>query len=62
MSITDEDLDVIRIENEKYLRKHPELKDIFKEFMVSLLKDKPQDVLQYAILFFTSARVDAEHG
>jgi hypothetical protein len=39
--ISHEKLDLIRIENERYLRRHPELKKMIKDFMVALLKDKP---------------------
>lgn len=54
----DAKLDIIRMENERYLRKHPELQDMISKFMISLLKDKPTDVLQYAIVFFTTAGVE----
>ncbi|EAY08446.1 hypothetical protein TVAG_355050 [Trichomonas vaginalis G3] len=60
MEVSEEKLDRIRIDNEKYLRKHPELHDMISEFMVALLKDKPQDVLQYAIVFFTSQHTEPE--
>ena len=53
----DEKLDQIRIENEKYLRKHPELKTMIFNFMMALLKDKPTEILPYAVFFFTSSQV-----
>lgn len=56
----DENLDKIRIENEKYLRRHPELNKMISEFMVALLKDKPNEVLPYAVVFFTSSQVEPD--
>ena len=60
MEVSEEKLDKIRIENERYLRKHPELHEMISEFMVALLKDKPKDVLQYAIVFFTSSNTEPD--
>ena len=56
----DEKLDIIRMENERYLRKHPELNKMISEFMVALLKDKPKEVLPYAVVFFTSSQVEPD--
>ena len=56
--LVDENLDQIRMENERYLRHHPELKKMISDFMVSLLKDKPKEVLPYAVVFFTSSQVE----
>jgi len=60
VEIKDETIDQIRIDNERYLRKHPELNEMISKFMIALLKDKPTDVMQYAIVYFTSAHVDPE--
>jgi hypothetical protein len=57
---SDEKLDIIRIENERYLRRHPELQKMITDFMIALLKDKPKDVLPYAIVFFTSSQVELD--
>jgi hypothetical protein len=56
----DAKLDLIRMENERYLRQHPELKKMISEFMVALLKDKPKEVLPYAVVFFTSSQVELD--
>ena len=37
-----------RIDNEIYLRQHPELDFILENFLVKLLEDKPENVIQYA--------------
>jgi hypothetical protein len=58
--ISDEKLDIIRMENERYLRRHPELNKMISEFMVALLKDKPNEVLPYAVVFFTSSQVEPD--
>jgi hypothetical protein len=56
----DEKLDKIRMENERYLRQHPELGQMISEFMIALLKDKPKEVLPYAVVFFTSSQVEPD--
>lgn len=58
--ISDEKLDIIRMENERYLRRHPELNKMISEFMIALLKDKPKEVLPYAVVFFTSSQVEPD--
>ncbi|OHT02467.1 hypothetical protein TRFO_30412 [Tritrichomonas foetus] len=58
--LLDEKLDQIRIENEKYLRRHPELNKMISEFMMALLKDKPKEVLPYAVVFFTTSQVEPD--
>jgi hypothetical protein len=58
--ISDEKLDKIRMENERYLRRHPELKKMISDFMIALLKDKPKDVLPDAVVFFTSSQVEPD--
>ena len=60
MEVSEDKLDKIRIENEKYLRKHPELHEMISKFMNSLLRDKPTEVLQYAIVFFTTLNTEPE--
>jgi hypothetical protein len=57
---SDEKLDIIRIENERYLRHHRELQKMITDFMIALLKDKPRDVLPYAVVFFTSSQVEPD--
>jgi len=47
------ELDKTRIENEKYMRDHPELNNAVQEFVLSVLKRKPDDVRSFAVDFFT---------
>lgn len=37
-----------RIDNEKYLREHPEIEFIIQHFLVKLLEDRPVNVIKYA--------------
>lgn len=46
-------LDKLRIENERYMRAHPELNEAVQEFVYAALKRKPDDVRAFAIDFFT---------
>ena len=41
-----------RIDNEKYLREHPEIEFIIQQFLVKLLKKKKKNVISYAGNFF----------
>ena len=43
-----------RVNNEHYFRVHPELRTMISAFISSLLKDKPEDVHEYAERFFTN--------
>ena len=43
-----------RINNEKYFRVHPELREMTSAFISALLVDKPDDVHLYAEQFFTN--------
>ncbi|ETV74275.1 hypothetical protein H257_11202 [Aphanomyces astaci] len=42
----------IRIENEKYIRAHPELDGIIRALVKGVLKDRPTNVTAYAYHFF----------
>jgi hypothetical protein len=44
----------LRMANERYLRDHPEVNQLMKGFMLKVLDDKPDDVLPYAVDYFTS--------
>lgn len=37
-----------RVDNEIYLREHPELEFILENFLIKLLEDRPNDVFKYA--------------
>lgn len=41
-----------RIDNEKYLREHPEIEFIIQQFLVKLLEDQPTNVIHYAGNYF----------
>lgn len=41
-----------RIDNEKYLREHPEIEFIIQQFLVKLLEDQPRNCISYAGNFF----------
>ena len=41
-----------RIDNEKYLREHPEIEFIIQQFLVKLLEDQPKNCVKYAGNFF----------
>ena len=49
----------MRLNNEKYLRSHPELKALVSLFMRTLLEDKPEKPEIFAAEFFTRADVKA---
>ena len=50
------DLNKMRIENERYMLKHPELNEAIQEFIISVLKYKPKDVKSFACDYFTRLR------
>ena len=50
----------MRLENEKYLRKHPELKQLVSCFMRKLLQDRPSNPVLYAGAFFTKPGLKQE--
>lgn len=37
-----------RVDNEIYLRQHPELEFILETFLIKLLEDRPENVFEYA--------------
>jgi hypothetical protein len=41
-----------RIDNEKYLREHPEIEFILHNFLIKLLEDRPINTLKYSGEFF----------
>lgn len=41
-----------RVDNEVYLRKHPELQNMVSVFLFKVLEEKPADILSYAGKFF----------
>lgn len=52
-------LDKLRIENERYMRDHPELNEAVQEFVYAVLKRKPDDVRAFAVDFFTKPIPDS---
>jgi hypothetical protein len=51
-------LDKARIENERYMRAHPELNEAIQEFVYAVLKRKPDNVRAFAVDFFTKPIAD----
>ena len=43
----------IQIQNEYYIRDHPELKYLIQNFYTEVLEKKPKDVTQFAVSYFT---------
>ncbi len=41
-----------RVNNETYLRKHPELQNMISVFLFKVLEEKPKDILNYAGKYF----------
>ena len=41
-----------RVNNETYLRKHPELQNMISVFLFKVLEEKPKDILEYAGKYF----------
>lgn len=41
-----------RVNNEAYLRKHPELQNMVSVFLFKVLEEKPKDILEYAGKYF----------
>ncbi len=44
----------IRIANENYLRKHPEVNLLVQDFLKQCFLNKPKDVREFAAVYFTS--------
>ncbi|KNC51140.1 uncharacterized protein AMSG_06491 [Thecamonas trahens ATCC 50062] len=49
----DEDLIQVRLENERYLRKHPELHAMLDVFSQRVLRERPSDLSSFAASFFS---------
>jgi len=44
----------MRLENEMYIRSHPELRDVTKGFITSVLKHRPEEIMPFAAKYFTT--------
>lgn len=51
-SLLDEKKVKYRVNNEEYLRKHPELQNMISVFLFKVLEEKPKDILNYAGKYF----------
>ena len=47
-----------RVNNETYLRKHPELQNMISVFLFKVLEEKPKDILKYAGKYFDRPELD----
>ncbi len=45
----------LRRENEMYLQNHPEIKQLFDDFLTAVLEKQPENVKEFAFNFFTNA-------
>lgn len=43
----------MRLDNEKYIREHPELAKLMRSFLHSVLSEKPENITAHAHSFFT---------
>jgi len=50
-----------RIDNEKYLREHPEIEFIIENFLIKLLQDRPANTLKYAGEYFNKTEFRSLH-
>jgi hypothetical protein len=41
-----------RIDNEKYLREHPEIEFLIGNYLIKLLEDRPQNILKFTGEYF----------
>jgi hypothetical protein len=52
----------LRIENEAYLRRHPEINDIMGYFVSSALEEHPEDVMLYATKLLSDGNLRYGHA
>lgn len=52
----------VQLKDEEYLARHPELAGMLREFLASLMDDKPDNVLAYAVRYFTGGGGGARAG
>ncbi|GKT36808.1 hypothetical protein ADUPG1_009708 [Aduncisulcus paluster] len=43
----------VKEEHIKYLEEHPELQQLMSDFLADILVEKPEDVIEFAIQFFS---------
>ncbi|GBG30745.1 RIIa domain-containing protein 1 [Hondaea fermentalgiana] len=46
---------MLRLENEQYLRDHPELKGMLNKFFLKVLNERPDDIESFAAKYFTDS-------
>lgn len=44
----------VKIEDEHYLRQHPEIREVLLSFLTKVLHEQPDDIEQYAAKHFTA--------
>ncbi|VWU49399.1 conserved protein, unknown function [Hepatocystis sp. ex Piliocolobus tephrosceles] len=49
----DEETNILKNENCKYMETHPEIKDLLNDFISSVLLHTPDDIFQYANEYFS---------
>ena len=50
----------LRLENEKYIRAHPELGKMIRSFIQHTLRERPDDVTAHARAFFSRSASDIQ--
>lgn len=50
-----------RVDNEVYIREHPELQFILENFLIKVLEDKPENVFEYAGKHFNKTDFKAKY-
>jgi len=46
--------------NERYLRAHPELKDMLQEFVMQCLRNQPKDIEEEAVKYFVNNQTETK--
>jgi hypothetical protein len=54
-------LDQLRIENERYMRNHPEFNKAIQDFVYEVLKRKPENIQTFAVDFFGEEAAKHDH-
>lgn len=49
-----------RISDNEYIREHPELNGLLGDFLQAVLKDQPENVLEYSIEYFGKDRLTTD--
>ncbi len=59
--LTDRIKFLTRIDNEKYLREHPEIEFIIENYLVKMLEVRPNNILKYSGEYFNNNDLRAKY-